>query len=305
MKTLKLIALIAVCCSLALRVSAQEASNLVLTQDDLGQTFSVHKGTLIEVHLQPFGDLYVSYDAVKLELVAYDPVITLDESYPVESGVITPEIIGEPGSALLPAPASSEFSDTGVTAEVKAEPAVIQPSGEGEVAVGGVAVIEGAIVTNPGVDVEPPTAHWQFSAMDAGATVLEIRSFLPPCRDQICPMMPEFSYSVNLNIKGDALAHEPVSVDAIPQRIGPLENEKTVKTRIGNVIVLDLPDLDSPYRIVYNPLFVQFLPSSRARFQVMASGIQTLLGIERDDGLAFMVNLEVDAECDSCGVRDG
>jgi hypothetical protein len=39
-----------------------------------------------------------------------------------------------------------------------------------------------------------------------------------------------------------------VTVDAITQQIGLVDNEKTVKTSFGTVIAVKLPDAGQPYR---------------------------------------------------------
>jgi hypothetical protein len=148
--------------------------------------------------------------------------------------------------------------------------------------------------------------RWTFLARAPGETTLELRSFYPHCpKDQPCPMMPEFSMSFTLVIEGEPIAAEPVVIEDDIIAIGEDDFEQTIDVQPGQIVKLDLDDMESPYHVIYQPAALEYLPGGQPLFRVLPYGMLTRLGWQSADGTLFAVNLAIEPLCDSCGVRRG
>ena len=276
------------------RVSAQEDSTLKLTEQDVGQTFTLQTGTVIEVRLF-FGELYVAYDPTRLRFFDYTPP-NLTMGTTAETTLVEPEFPaqgggsnGEPGMLPPQLPAGSGIVTTAET-----------PIASSGIGTAGIAVV--GTPANP----EDMVSTWRFLAVGEGETTLELRSFYPPCRSgQPCPMMPEFSLSYNLVIDGEPIVSEPVNVDGDVIRLTPTTDEQTLTLETGQIIALNTDKIEPPFRLIYHPLHLQFLEGEGVRFRVNTAGVYTRLGIQDSNGNLFAFGLTIPPLCDSCGVRGG
>lgn len=269
-------------------VQAQEGPVLHLNEEHLGQTFTIETGTIIEVRLLGFPELYVSYDPVWLQFLDYTPPVELSGT--VESGVIQPD-------EVVPPPLPTEIpSETGT----------------GSVGVGEVITAEGGVVTQAGgdeVSSEEARSTWRFLAIGAGGgeTVLELRTFYPPCPpDQPCPMMPDFNASFNLIIEGDPVVLEPDSVEGqviLVVQLQPADSTASIDVQSGQIILFDVSELRSPFRVIYHPVALRLLAGDNLRFLVNPWGMMTRIGVQTADDQLLVANLLIAPECDSCGVR--
>lgn len=283
--------------------SAQEESALKLTEENTGQTFTVRTGTVIEVRLF-FGDLYVSYDPSLLRFVDYTPPNVLTQTT-TESTIVEPELPntgggsnGEPGSLPPQAPAQPS-----VVATVVIPPET--PIVSGGVGTAQVGVVGPALISTP-ANPEDVVSTWRFLAIGEGETILELRSFYPPClSDQPCPMMPEFSISYNFVIEGEPIVSEPVDAEGDVILLTPTTEEQALTLGSGQIIALDTDKIEPPFRLIYHPLHLQYLEGNGVRFLVNTAGVYTRLGIQDAEGDIFAFAITIPPLCDSCGVRGG
>lgn len=280
---------------LCANVSAQDDSTLKLTDQDAGQTFTLQTGTVIEVRLF-FGELYIAYDPTRLCFLDYAPP-NLTTAATAETTIVEPEFPaanGVPGIVPLQQPAESGGVATAET-----------PIASGGVGTAGVAVVGPAVVGTP-ANPEDVISTWRFLAIGDGETNLELRSFYPPCRsDQPCPMMPDFSVSYNLVIEGKPIVSEPVEISGEVIGLIPNTDEQTLTLGTGQMITLNTDEIESPFRLIYQPAHLQFLSGEDVRFLVNTAGVYTRLGIQDRQGNLFAFGITVPPACDSCGVRGG
>jgi hypothetical protein len=268
----------------------QAQTSLVLTAESSGQSFHVTTGTPIEVHLPPFGEMYVSYNPTMLQFVSHNPPMGVTMETSVESGVVFPEDVQSSEPVILPAPGEpGPMPALEMTPEVN----VIQP-------VGGMAVAEPAVQGVSVTSGEDGLGLWQFRVIGAGTTMLEFRTFYPPCNNDLCPMMPDYSLQYTLVITGNSIAPEPVPADGELVHLGMNADGQTIPVQTGQIVALDLDE--SAYNIIYNPDAAVYLPGSVPRFLVLAAGFTTRLGVQLGDALIFQVTLEIPPLCDSCDV---
>jgi hypothetical protein len=153
---------------------------------------------------------------------------------------------------------------------------------------------------------EDVVSIWRFLTVGEGETMLEFRSFYPPClSDQPCPMMPEFSVSYNLVIEGDPIISEPVHVDGDVILLTPTTDEQTLTLEAGQIIVLNTDEIKLPFRLIYHPLHLQLLDGEGVRFLINNAGIYTRLGIQDSEGNLLAFGITIPPLCDSCGVLGG
>ncbi|MCI0710664.1 MAG: hypothetical protein L0154_10935 [Chloroflexi bacterium] len=263
-------------------VQAQDAPRLVLTQEDFGGTFTVETGTIVEVNLV-FSDLHVAYNPALLQFLDY----TLPEGIEgtVETGTIEPSF---PGGV------------DGETSVATVEPAT--PEGlDGEET--GVGTADDPIIIEPGnVQTKEFTATWRFLAIDAGETVMDLRTFYPPCpEDQPCPMMPDFMIAFNLVIKGEPSVIEPEDIEGDVVVVRPKPSEKPINVESGQIVQFKIRE-EPPYRVIYHPIALRLLPGEGLRFFVNPWGMTTRIGVETADGEILAATLFIKAECESCDV---
>lgn len=263
-------------------VQAQNAPRLVLTQDDFGKSFTIETGTVIEVNLV-FSDLHVAYNPALLQFLDY----TLLEGVggTVETGTIEPHL---PGGV------------NGETGVATVEPATPEAIKDGEV---GVATVGDPIIIEPGVtQTEDYLAAWRFLAINAGETVLDLRTFYPPCpEDQPCPMMPDFMIAFNLVIKGDPVVIEPEDIEGDIVLVRPKRTKKPINVESGQIVLFKIRE-ERPYRVIYHPIALRLLPGEELRFFVNPWGMTTRIGVETADGELLVATLFIKAECESCDV---
>jgi hypothetical protein len=280
-------------------VSAQEDSTLKLTEQDVGQTFTLQTGTVIEVRLF-FGELYIAYDPTRLRFLDYTPP-NLTTGSTAETTLVEPEFPAQGGGAngapgMLPPQLPAE---SGIVATAET------PIASSGVGTAGIAVVGPAVIGTP-ANPEDVVSTWRFVAVGKGETTLELRSFYPPCRsDQPCPMMPEFSLSYNLVIEGKPIVSEPVDVDGDVIRLTPITDEQTLTLETGQIIALNADEIEPPFRLIYHPLHLQFLDGEGVRFRVNTAGVYTRLGIQDSKGNLFAFGITIPPLCDSCVVRGG
>jgi hypothetical protein len=67
--------------------------------------------------------------------------------------------------------------------------------------------------------------------------------------------------------------------------------------------MLDLAEIEPPYRLFYHPIALSLLAGEWPRFMVNPYGAPTRLGVLTSDERMLAVTLNIPALCDSCGVR--
>lgn len=263
-------------------LAQDEPPVLHLLPEDMGKTFQISTGTVIEVNLF-FSELHVSYDPTKIQFLDY----TLPEGLTtgtVESGVIEPEGV-TPDTLPTPMPSETQSTEGSATASV--------------------GTISGGVVTIGGDDtnIEESYTTWRFLAIGSGETSLELLTFYPPCpKDQPCPMMPDFLAHFDLVIEGDAVVVEPESIEGEVIVVEPQPTEPTINVKSGEVVLFDVSEIEPPFRVIHHPGAVRLLPGEDLRFLVNPWGMTTRVGIRTSNDEWFAVTLVIEAECDSCGV---
>jgi hypothetical protein len=118
-------------------------------------------------------------------------------------------------------------------------------------------------------------------------------------------MMPEFSISYNLVIEGEPLISEPEDIVGDVIHLTPTADEQTVTLGSGQIIALDTDQIAPPFRLIYQPLHLQYLEGEGVRFLLNTAGVYTRLGIQDRVGNIFAFAITVPPLCDSCGARRG
>jgi hypothetical protein len=297
MRAIRLLSLLFVILFASITDAQDEPPVLRLRPEDMGSTFHVATGTVIEVNLE-FSDLYIAYDPGKLQFLDY----TLPDGMVIgttESGVVMPDTVN---SEPMPMP------DDTIGASGAAGGSVGMPNetGAGESAAvvsDVVAAEEGSITSGVVSSGTPSYATWRLRAVAPGETSLSLMTFYPPCLDnQLCPMMPDFLISFDLVIEGSALVIAPESIDAQVIVVTPQQPEATVSVQAGQVVHFEVPALEAPYRVIYYPPAVRLLAGGGLRFVVNPFGMTTRIGAQTSSGELFAASLLVAPECESCGV---
>jgi hypothetical protein len=134
-----------------------------------------------------------------------------------------------------------------------------------------------------------PNSGWLLLAIRPGVTLLTLEPL--PCLYPPCPMMPEYSFSVTIVVRGTVHPSPPPPPappnSADEKYIGSAFLEQTVLVKVGQIVRLDLPFLPSQQRVrlqfdpaVLRPLPNQSLtypPSTGWRFSVIGAGTSSLV----------------------------
>ncbi len=311
------ILLLVVMCMFASVVQAQDESPVLrLFSEDVGHTFHVTTGTVIEVRLS-FSELYVSYDPTRLQFLDYTLPAGLTGT--VESGVIEPEGFapGNPGmqtgdaggsqpGTILPNQGQPELQP-GSVGEPGVPPTAIppeSPSREGGSAVGVVTAVPGGVITpgSGGPDSEESYTSWRFLAIGSGQTSLELLTFRPPCSmGEPCMMMPDFLASFDLVIEGNTIVPEPETINPEVIVVRPQAIEPTLNVTPGQVVLFDVSGLEPPFHVIYHPGAVRLLTGENLRFLVNPWGMMTRVGVQTSNDERFAATLVIEPACEACG----